>query len=64
MLTKALTNVFVGLSLDFAWRRHVYYFIEQPVSSVMFKYKPLLRLLKKHGAKRVAVSLTFYKLPA
>ena len=42
------------LRLDFAHKRGVHYVIEQPRTSVMFRYRPLKKLLAKHNAKHVA----------
>ncbi|CAL1133092.1 unnamed protein product, partial [Cladocopium goreaui] len=49
--------------LELAYRKGCYYIVEQPVSSLLFCYKPLRRLLKRHGAIRVTCALGAYHAP-
>ena len=44
------------LRLEYAFRRGAYYLLEQPATSVMFNFKPLKRILKRHNAEFVAAS--------
>lgn len=44
------------LRLEYAFRRGAHYLLEQPATSVMFDFKPLKRLLKRHKAEFVAAS--------
>ncbi|CAL1128416.1 unnamed protein product, partial [Cladocopium goreaui] len=43
--------------LELCHKLKIFYIIEQPESSLLFRYKPFWRLLKKHGAHRVKCSL-------
>ena len=45
------------LRLELCHKLKIFYIIEQPESSLLFRYKPFWRLLKKHGAHRVKCSL-------
>ena len=56
-------NKSCGLRLELAYRKGCYYIVEQPVSSLLFCYKPLRRLLKRHGAIRVTCALGAYHAP-
>ena len=45
------------LRLELCNKLNIFYIIEQPESSLLFRYKPFWRLLKKHSAHRVKCSL-------
>ncbi len=51
------------LRLELCWRKNIYYVLEQPTTSLLFMYKPIKKLLARHGAKFVTCSLGVYGAP-
>ncbi|CAL1149091.1 unnamed protein product, partial [Cladocopium goreaui] len=49
--------------LELCFRKKVFYIIEQPQSSLLFQYKPLKKLLLRHGARMGQCSLGGYFAP-
>ena len=49
--------------LELCVKKGVYYIIEQPVSSLLFQYRPVKRLLRKHGARVVKCMLGAFGAP-
>ncbi|CAJ1401114.1 unnamed protein product [Effrenium voratum] len=50
-------------ALEFAFRRGLFYAVEQPASSLMPEYKPFKKLLRRHGAVRVHIYLGAFGAP-
>ncbi len=51
------------LRLELCHVKGMFYVIEQPISSLLFEYKPIKRLLKRHGARQVRCSLGAFNAP-
>lgn len=49
--------------LELCYRKGIYYVVEQPISSLLFQYRPVRRLLKRHKARRIHTSLGAYGAP-
>ena len=49
--------------LELCWRKNIFYIVEQPISSLVFVYKPLKRLLRRHAAYSVTCALGAYGAP-
>ena len=43
--------------LEFHWSKGQYYVLENPMSSILWRYKCIARILKRHKAQRVVVHL-------
>ena len=50
----------ISYMLDFHEKKKQYYVLEQPLSSLLFRYRCIAKRLRKHGAKRVVISLGSY----
>lgn len=48
------------LRLELCHIKGIYYIIEQPTSSLLFRYKPIKQLLERHGASFVRCALGAY----
>lgn len=49
--------------LELSFQKGVFYVVEQPLSSLLFLYRPVRRLLKRHRAQKVVCSLGAYGAP-
>lgn len=49
--------------LELCQRKGIYYVVEQPISSLLFRNKPVRKILKRHGAKNVVCDLGAYGAP-
>lgn len=47
----------VALLLEFHFNKNVHWVLEQPLSSILFRFKAIRRCLRKHQAKRVVTFL-------
>ena len=54
---------FVLLRLELCHKKKIHYIVEQPVSSLLFRYKPMKLLLKRHGARCVTCVLGAFGAP-
>ena len=50
----------VAYMLEFHFTKNQFYILENPLSSLLWKFKCIHKCLKRHGAKRVVVHLACY----
>jgi hypothetical protein len=50
----------VAYMLEFHFKKNQFYILENPLSSLLWKFKCIHNCLKRHGAKRVVVHLACY----